>query len=736
MNIVLNLALTEEEKKILRNKLGREPNLLEWALVDAEWSEHCSYKSSKPVLNQLPTTGNRVLFGPGFDAGVIDIGDGYIVTIHIESHNHPSAIDPYGGAATGIGGVIRDILSVGTRPIALLDSIRFGDIKNMANSRWLFKNVVKGISDYGNCIGVPTVGGEVGFDNSFEKNCLVDVVCVGLGKIENLVLAKAKYSGDSIVIMGGSTGRDGINGVTFASKVLSDESESERSAVQIPNPFLKKLIIEATLESVATGLVRGLKDLGGGGLTSGLSETAYKGNKGMEIEFSKIILRENDMTPVEAFVSESQERMLFIIKKGYEEQIYNIFDKYELSYSNIGRVTNTNRIIIKNKNKVIADLPVEIIASAPIINREIKKPKYIDKLNKIIQPNVPKNLSKIIISLLSSPNLASKKWVYEQYDSEVGIRTVIKPGQAGSSVLRLDNNKYLAITIDGNPRHCYIDPYNGSAGILAESCRNIISVGGEPVAMVDHCQFGDPGNPEVFWTFSESVRGMADYCKAMNLPCVGGKVSFYNEDSSSGVAIKPSPIVSVIGLIENESNIKRMTMNNGEIIILVGTTNSEMGGSEYYEYILGLNGGIVPKVYFNDERRLQRFILESIRSGFVGSLNDCSKGGLAISLAKICISSFKGIEVDIDKIHSKCKRIDERLFSESHGRFVLTASKKEVSNIIKLASKYSIECAIIGIVKGDKFLIKSNSRNIILLKVDEIRKVWDESIPKLIGEEV
>ena len=736
MNIVLNLALTEEEKKILRNKLGREPNLLEWALVDAEWSEHCSYKSSKPVLNQLPTTGNRVLFGPGFDAGVIDIGDGYIVTIHIESHNHPSAIDPYGGAATGIGGVIRDILSVGTRPIALLDSIRFGDIKNMANSRWLFKNVVKGISDYGNCIGVPTVGGEVGFDNSFEKNCLVDVVCVGLGKIENLVLAKAKYSGDSIVIMGGSTGRDGINGVTFASKVLSDESESERSAVQIPNPFLKKLIIEATLESVATGLVRGLKDLGGGGLTSGLSETAYKGNKGMEIEFSKIYLRENDMTPVEALISESQERMLFIIKKGYEEQIYKIFDKYELLYSNIGKVTDTNRIIIKNKNKVIADLPVEIIASAPIINREIKKPKYIDKLNKIIQPNVPKNLSKIIISLLSSPNLASKRWVYEQYDSEVGIRTVIKPGQAGSSVLRLDNNKYLAITIDGNPRHCYIDPYNGSAGILAESCRNIISVGGEPVAMVDHCQFGDPGNPEVFWTFSESVRGMADYCKAMNLPCVGGKVSFYNEDSSSGVAIKPSPIVSVIGLIENESNIKRMTMNNGEIIILVGTTNSEMGGSEYYEYILGLNGGIVPKVYFNDERRLQRFILESIRSGFVGSLNDCSKGGLVISLAKMCISSSKGIEVDIDKIHSKCKRIDERLFSESHGRFVLTALKKEVSNIIKLANKYNIECAIIGIVKGDKFLIKSNSRNIILLKVDEIRKVWDESIPKLIGEEV
>jgi len=736
LDIVLNLSLTEEEKKVLRNKLGREPNLLEWALVDAEWSEHCSYKSSKPVLKQLPTTGNRVLLGPGFDAGVIDIGDGYIVTIHIESHNHPSAIDPYGGAATGIGGVIRDILSVGTRPIALLDSIRFGDIKNMANSRWLFKNVVKGISDYGNCIGVPTVGGEVGFDNSFEKNCLVDVVCVGLGRIENLVLAEAKYSGDSIVIMGGSTGRDGINGVKFASKVLSDESESERSAVQIPNPFLKKLIIEATLESVATGLVRGLKDLGGGGLTSGLSETAYKGNKGMEIEFSKIYLRENDMTPVEALISESQERMLFIIKKGYEEQIYKIFDKYELLYSNIGKVTDTNRIIIKNKNKVIVDLPVEIIASAPIINRETNKPKYIDKLNKIIQPNVPKNLSKIIISLLSSPNLASKKWVYEQYDSEVGIRTVIKPGQAGSSVLRLDNNKYLAITIDGNPRHCYIDPYNGSAGILAESCRNIISVGGEPVAMVDHCQFGDPGNPEVFWTFSESVRGMADYCKAMNLPCVGGKVSFYNEDSSSGIAIKPSPIVSVIGLIENESNIKRMTMNNGEIIILVGTTNSEMGGSEYYEYILGLNGGIVPKVYFNDERRLQRFILESIRSGFVGSLNDCSKGGLVISLAKMCISSSKGIEVDIDKIHSKCKRIDERLFSESHGRFVLTASKKEVSNIIKLASKYSIECAIIGIVKGDKFLIKSNSRNIILLKVDEIRKVWDESIPKLIGEEV
>ncbi len=733
--IELELGLTDNEKKVLRKKIGREPNSLEWAMVDAQWSEHCSYKSSKPILKQLPTEGEQVILGPGYDAGVIDIGNGYVITFHIESHNHPAAIDPYGGAATGIGGVIRDILSLGTRPIALLDSLHFGNIKTSSNSRWLFKNVVKGIADYGNCIGVPTVGGEVGFDKSFEKNILVDVVCVGLGRKENLVLGEAKYSGDTVVLMGGSTGRDGIHGVTFASKVLNDDSESERSAVQIPNPFIKKLIIEATLEAVKTGFVRGLKDLGGGGLTCGISEMAEKGNKGIEIEFSKIPLREIDMTPTEALISESQERMLFVIKKDYEEEILKIFDKYELQYSTIGIVTENNKIIIKNNGLEIANLPVEIIVNAPIIIRAKKIPSYINKLKKIKPPKEPKDLTTTILNMLSSPTIANKKWVYEQYDHEVGIRTVIKPGQSGAAVLRLDNNKLLAVKVDGNPKHCYLDPFNGAAGGLAEACRNIVSVGGKPMAMINHCQFGDPGNSEVFWTFSESVRGMAKFCKELNVPCVGGKVSFYNEDVGTGTAIKPSPIVSVIGLIEETDYIPKMGLRKEEdVIILLGITKLEMGGSEYYEYIHNITGGIAPKIDFYAESNVQKLVLESIKKGFVNAITDCSKGGLAIALLEMSILGELGFNVNLNNVISECNRIDDILFSESHSRLILSTGKQHVKNIENLARKYNVPCKIIGKVITSCVSIRFGENKIISIPLDDIKKSWITAIPKYMDE--
>ena len=729
------LGLTKKEKTTLRKRLDREPNALEWAMVDAQWSEHCSYKSSKPVLSQLPTKAKHVLLGPGYDAGVVDVGDGYIVTFHIESHNHPSAIDPYGGSATGIGGVVRDILSLGTRPIALLDSLHFGDIKTSSNSRWLFKNVVKGIADYGNCIGVPTVGGEVGFDKSFEKNILVDVVCIGLGKKEDLVLGEAKYSGDTVILMGGSTGRDGIHGVTFASKVLSDESESERSAVQIPNPFLKKLIIEATLEAVNTGYVRGLKDLGGGGLTCGISEIAEKGKNGIDIEISKIPLREDNMTPIETLISESQERMLFVIKQGHEKDIQKIFDKYELSYAKIGIVKNNDKVTIKDGKIIIASLPVETIVNAPIINRSVKIPNYLNKLRKLEPPNEPTDFTKILSKLLSSLTLASKRWVYKQYDHEVGIKTVVKPGQSGAAVLKLDNGKFLAIKVDGNPKHCYLDPYNGAAGGLAEASRNIISVGGQPLAMVDHCQFGDPNNSEVFWTFSEAVHGMADYCKALNLPCVGGKVSFYNEDTGTNTAIKPSPIVSVIGLIDKLSHIRTMELKeHGDIIIELGITKPEMGGSEYYEYIHNFTGGSVPKVNFITESKMQILTLELIKKGLVNSVNDCSKGGLAIALVEMSILGEKGINIDLNNVISECHRIDDVLFSESHSRMIISTNKNHVNKILDLARNYDVPCSIIGTVKNKDISINMNKKEIISLTSSDISKVWSDVIPKCMGE--
>ena len=478
----MELSLTKEEMEYARKFLEREPNSLEWAMIDAEWSEHCSYKSSKPMLKLLPTKGRRVLLGPGYDSGVVDIGDGYVATVHIESHNHPSAIDPYGGAGTGIGGVIRDILCMGTRPIALLDSLRFGHIEESEHSRWLFKYVVRGIADYGNCTGIPTVAGEVEFDESFEKNCLVDVVCLGVGGKKGLVLAEASDPGDAVILVGGSTGRDGIHGVTFASKVLTERSEEDRSAVQIPDPFTKKLIIEATLEAVLTGYVCGLKDLGGGGLTCGISEMADKGGRGIELEISRIHLREGDMNPTEVMISESQERMVFVVENGKEGEVCKIFDKYEIPYAVIGRVVREPNVVVTQNGKNIADLPTQFLANAPIIPRRAIKPR-LKKAKPEFEP--PKDLSKTLLRLLSSPNIASKEWVFRQYDHEVGVRTVVKPGQGDAAVLKLPNGKFAAIKADGNSKYCHLDPYRGGASCVAEACRNVVAVGAEPVAMLD-----------------------------------------------------------------------------------------------------------------------------------------------------------------------------------------------------------------------------------------------------------
>src|SRR5438132_6270557 len=430
--------LTDEEIRYAVKKLHREPNEVEWAMLEAQWSEHCSYKSSKPLLKQLPSKGPTVLLGPGFDAGVVDIGDGWVVTLHIESHNHPSAIDPYGGAATGVGGVVRDILSLGTRPIALLDPLRFGSIESL-HTRWLFDNVVRGIADYGDCIGVPTVGGEVEFDPYFERNCLVDVVCVGLGRKDKLVLGEARNPGDLVYLVGGRTGRDGIRGASFASKTLTDKSDTERSAVQVPDPFTKKLIIEAILEAVEANIVQGMKDLGGGGLSCGLSEIAAKAGTGIEIDLNKIQTREPNMQPAEIMISESQERMVLLIREKDERRLVNILEKWEVGYAKIGHVTNGLLLTIRRGDEVVAKVPAKFVAEAPLSPRSSKRPLYLDVLAKVPEPPLPEDLDQTLIELLSSPNIASKEWIYRQYDHEVGIRTITKPAQADSALLRLPN---------------------------------------------------------------------------------------------------------------------------------------------------------------------------------------------------------------------------------------------------------------------------------------------------------
>lgn len=727
--------LTEDEIDKARKMLGRKPNDLELAMIDAEWSEHCSYKSSIPILKQLPTEGPRVIIGPGYDAGVVDIGDGYVVTLHIESHNHPSAIDPYGGAATGIGGVLRDILCMGTRPIALLDSLRFGNIEDSSHSRWLFKHVVRGISDYGNCVGVPTVSGEVEFDECFERNCLVDVVCLGLGRIENLVLAEAKHHGDSVILVGGSTGRDGIHGVTFASRVLTGKSETERSAVQIPDPFMKKLIIEATLEAVEKGHVRGLKDLGGGGLTTGLSEMAEKGGCGIEIELSKVHLREEDLSPIEIMISESQERMVFIVEQGHEGEVCRVFEKYELPYSIIGKVTDGGNLAVKVKGVELASIPAKILAKAPIIHRRSIEPDYIKNLREIRKPELPSDLSSILLKLMGSPNIASKRWVYEQYDHEVGIRTVVKPGQGDAAVMRLPKGSFLAIKADGDSKHCYIDPYNGAAGCLSEACRNLISVGAEPLAFVDHLQFGDPGNPEVFWTFSEAVRGLADYSRAMGLPCVGGKVSFYNEDKVKNTAIKPSPVIAAIGRIDEERWITTMDFKDeGDYVVIVGETRSEMGGSEYYEYIHGLVGGTVPQIDFLKEEKTLNVVKDAIRKGLVKAVHDISKGGVMVALAEMCISGGIGASIDCSKIPSHDLRIDELLFSETHSRFIMEADGTHIDELSRMMRDSDVVFSVIGRVGGDELEISYKGDKLMSIMVSDLRDRWSLSIPRCMGE--
>jgi phosphoribosylformylglycinamidine synthase II len=722
--------LTDEEIRYAVNTLHREPNEVEWAMLEAQWSEHCSYKSSRSLLKQLPSKGPRVLVGPGFDAGVIDVGDGWVVTLHIESHNHPSAIDPYGGAATGVGGVVRDILSLGTRPVALLDPLRFGSIENL-QTRWLFDNVVRGIADYGNCIGVPTVGGEVEFDRSFERNCLVDVACVGLGRKDKLVLGEARNPGDLVYLVGGRTGRDGIRGASFASKTLTEKSDKERSAVQVPDPFTKKLIIEAILEAVDANIIQGMKDLGGGGLTCGLSEVTAKAGTGIEIDLNKIQTREPNMHPAEIMISESQERMVLIIREEDERKLVSILEKWELGYAKIGKVTKDGLLIIRRGNEIVATAPAKFVAEAPLIPRAAKRPGYLDALAEVPEPAMPEDLDQTIIKLLSSPDIASKEWIYRQYDHEVGIRTVVKPGQADSALLRLPNKRSLALTTDGNSKQCYVDPYWGTMGIVSEAFSNLVAGGAEPVAVVDHLQYGDPGNPEVYWTFKEAIRAIADYLKAVGVPCIGGKVSFYNEDSTRRKAIKPSPVIAALGLVEPKTpRVLQALRKEENDLIIIGNTSDEMGGSEYYEHIHKLTCGRVPRVNLKKEKTILRALLRTVKSGRVESTHYVSKGGLAVALAEMSVQGRKGVTVDVDKVPNKTRRMDNLLFSESRSRFILETKPKNTTRIVSSFKRLGLPAAKIGKVTDNGIEFLSKGQAVITIPIAEASRAWFETIPR------
>ena len=719
------MSLTVQESEYFSKKIGRIPNNIERQIVAAEWSEHCSYKSSKKHLKILPTTGRSVINEKGFDSGVLDVGNGYVVTVHIESHNHPSAVEPYGGAATGVGGVIRDILSTGTRPIAIFDGLRFGNIENDNNAKWLFKNAVSGIADYGNCLGIPTIGGEVEFDQCYKDYALVDVAAIGFGKKNKLIKNHAS-NGDLVVLIGGSTGRDGIGGSQFASDSLENEN---RSAIQIPDPFIEKLIVEAILEARNEKCINAMKDLGGGGLSCAISETAESLGIGIELDVDNVHTREDGLLPHEIMISESQERMLVITNKRKLPKLKQICTKFRISCSIIGHVTNDKMMHVKKGQKTLALLPANFVARAPLLDRKKTKPKYLREIKFEMEIKKAMNYSEIILKLLSSPNIASKHWVFQQYDHEVGIRTVVKPG-FDASVLRLDNGKFLSTKIDGNPKHCYLDPRQGAIGCFEEACRNVICTGANPIGMVDHLQFGNPENPEVFWTFMESIEGLADFAKFLRVPCVGGKVSFYNETKLG--PIKPTPLIGVLGIIDSIP-LTTTPPNHGDYLVIIGKTKDELGGSEYYEYIHKFIGGHCPTVNFKDSKINMLTVLSLIKNKLVKSVHDCSKGGAAIAISELSIFGNIGCDINIEKLLYKNDiSIEKLLFSESHSRYLLVIDKKNIGQVKQFLLKKKTTFAILGKFSGDQIQFKHKSKYLVKFTVDIAQKKYFNTLEELL----
>jgi len=693
------MTLADSEIEYIEGILKREMNELEEGMLDVMFSEHCSYKSSRRFLKAFPTEGENIILGPGDDAGLVSVTDKYALAVGMESHNHPSAIEPYGGAGTGIGGILRDIISMGAMPIALLDSLRFGPLEDDQKSRYLFEHVVKGISDYGNRVGVPTVAGEIEFDESFRTNPLVNVMCVGLVEKENIVRAQAPNCGDVFLLMGGTTGRDGIHGVTFASEELTSDSETEdRPAVQVADPFTKKRVLEASLEILEKIDVSGVKDLGGGGLTCCISELADASQNGARVDLRSIPLRETGMTPYEIMLSESQERMVFVINPDDVGLAQKICDKYEIVSSVIGEVIEGNNMIISDEGDEIADLPTVLLADPPSIERPIAEiPEDVEKIE-LKDPGLHKSLPK----LLSSANIASKEWVYKQYDHEVQVRTIVKPGD-DAAVLRIDENIAIALTTDSNTIHTKLSTFDGAAGCVAEAIRNVISMGATPYAVVDCLNFGNPETPEILWQFKTAIEGMSLVAENFNAPVISGNVSFYNE--TEGIKINPTPAVGVIG-VEDIENIRTMDFKNeGDKIILIGKTYDELTGSEYHRTVHGIEKGTAPRIRIDEEVANGKCVLDLIsndKDKNITAVHDVSAGGIAVALSEMVIKSGLGCEVimtddDLDKI--------QLLYSESHGRYLLTVKADAIEDVL---AKIDVSCELIGEVKGTSLILNGH----------------------------
>ncbi|MCL6587631.1 MAG: phosphoribosylformylglycinamidine synthase subunit PurL, partial [Anoxybacillus sp.] len=684
------MGLTDEEFAMIERILGRVPNYTETGIFSVMWSEHCSYKNSKPVLKKFPTDGEHVLQGPGEGAGIVDIGDGLAVAFKIESHNHPSAIEPYQGAATGVGGIIRDVFSMGARPIALLNSLRFGELTS-PRVKYLFEHVVAGIAGYGNCVGIPTVGGEVQFDGAYEGNPLVNAMCVGLIRHEDIQRGVASGVGNTVMYVGAKTGRDGIHGATFASEELTEASEAKRPAVQVGDPFMEKLLLEACLEVVHSDALVGIQDMGAAGLTSSSAEMASKAGVGIEMNLDLVPQRELGMTPYEMMLSESQERMLLVVKKGREQEISDLFAKYGLEAKAIGQVTDDKMLRLYFQGEVVAEIPVDALAKdAPVYHKPSSEPAYYREFQQMNYTPHIENYEETLLALLAQPTIASKEWVYDQYDYMVRTNTVVAPGSDAAVVRIRGTNKALAMTTDCNSRYVYLDPETGGKITVAEAARNVVCSGAKPLAITDCLNFGSPEKPEIFWQLEKAVDGMSEACRALATPVISGNVSLYNE--TNGEAIYPTPIVGMVGLIEDVTHITTQSFKQtGDIIYVIGEAAEEFGGSELQKWLEGCIFGKAPTIDLEVEAARQEALLAAIRAGLVASAHDVAEGGLSVALAE-CVMSAEGLGA---KVTISGDLVAE-LFSETQSRFVVSVKKEN-----KAAFEQLVEAKAIGEVTAD-----------------------------------
>ncbi len=714
-------GLTDEEYRMIEEDiLGRMPNYTETGLFSVMWSEHCSYKNSKPVLRKFPTSGPHVLQGPGEGAGIVDIGDGLAVVFKAESHNHPSAVEPYEGAATGVGGIIRDIFSMGARPIALLDSLRFGELDN-PKTKYLLEEVVAGIGGYGNCIGIPTVGGEIAFDPCYEGNPLVNAMCVGLIEHKDIQKGQAAGVGNSIMYVGAKTGRDGIHGATFASEEFSQEEEQQRSAVQVGDSFMEKLLLEACLELIlhhSDSLV-GIQDMGAAGLVSSSAEMASKAGSGLILTLDEVPQRETGMTPYEMMLSESQERMLICVKSGEEEKIQELFQKYDLDAVTIGKVTDDGQYRLYHQGKEVANLPVDALAEdAPVYHKEMKEPARIADFQQLApyQP-VIEEPEQVLLDLLQQPTIASKRSVYETYDSQVQTNTVVCPGSDAAVMRVRGTNKALAMTTDCNARYLYLDPKVGGQIAVAEAARNIIASGGRPLAITDCLNYGSPDKPEVFWELSTSADGIAAACETLGTPVISGNVSLYNE--TDGQAIYPTPMIGMVGLIEDHEHITTQEFKkSGDLIYILGKTFADFDGSELQKMQLGRIEGVIRNFDLAVEKKNQELVLTAIQNGLIESAHDCSEGGLAIALAESAFKYQLGLSVQFGLPSAQ-------LFAETQSRFVLTVAPENQTRFEEMMGDAAV---LAGKVTDEAIIEISATDGQIKIETAVARKCWEDAI--------